>query len=551
MASMLDAPVVPIEMKVFQGGGDASLLEQPQESIPLQVFKGGVVETRAQRAKREAEEASAAIAKAATLAKAPSSTPTISPEVDLELDTALGTPEEVEVEAKAKAKPVEETETEAEPEKVSEEDLAPKPPAPTDPTGKTEVKETPITNIQVSDDIETVKLSNGIRVRAIPDDPEKEKLLKEDIQSLHFTNEEEILFRDYLKLDHPFIRGYITSAEMKEDFYKFWKLYVSYDGSDNFILSTYNEGIFIQRFLKKVLEAYRKYLMSTSLAYLMKQEESDYKKEPEGELGYELFDITYGEPKLAVSPEQLEADKKRDSIDKAILEEENKEAEDADELEVIRRVERAEKAEGLSGSEQGITDKVVGSTVAASASASASAEAEAEAEAKTEVEEEVQVKSKNEELREIITKIFTEKSATPEIKVMRVIKELDDRIPNKQTYQQKIMNSPLITVSSLIKNKIPPSKLIEYDFEKNPSITEFLRTLLKVDLSSTKFKKEDRTQFVIFFSKVVSNEAAARLSSYIAPIAEKRTRKVNFQKAKSNESSSRIRVRTSRKARSK
>jgi hypothetical protein len=362
-------------------------------------------------------------------------------------------------------------------------------------------------------------------------------MLKGDIQALHFTNEEEILFRDVLKFDHPFIRGFITSPEMKEDFYTFWKTYITYDGSDTFLLLTYNEGKLIQKFMKTVLRAYREYLMNTSLAYLMKQEESDYQKEQESELGYELFDIQYGEPKVTRSSKELEAERKQLAIDSAIQEKEDKEEEHAEEIVDIRRVERAEKAEGLPGTEQGLTQEISNTSVAE--------------------EEPEPPKPKNQDLRDMITKIFSDASIQPERKIMRVIQELDNHIPNKALYQQKIMNAPLITMSSLIKNKIPVSDIIKYDFVKNPSITDFLRTLLKVDLSSTKFKKEDRTQFVIFFSKVVTNEAAARLSSYVAPTAEKRTRKVNFRGGGEAEvrvstaSSSRFRVRTSRKVRSK
>ena len=531
---MLDAPAVPIEMKVFQGGGDTSLLEQPHNPIELKVYQGGVVETRAQTAKREAEETAKA------LAKAPNSTPTISPEVDSELDAALGTPQEVEAEAEAANAPEQVQEAEAEAVKAPKEvQEAPKEVQ----EAEAEAPKAPKI-LDLYDDVETVKLSNGIRVRSIPDDPEKEKLLKRDIQFLLFTNEEEMLFRDYLKFDHPFIRGYLTSPEMKEDFYKFWKTYITYDGTDNFLLLTYNEGKFIQNFMKDVLRAYREYLMTTSLAYLMKQEESDYKKPQAGDLGYELFDIQYGEPKMARSSDEIAAEIKQIAIDDAIEESENKEAEHADELVDIRRVEKAEKAEGLVGSEAGLTQEI---------SNDHTAEIPEVAQIpvpKEQKEQKEPTPPKNQELRDTISNILSNKSLTPEKRIIQVIKELDDEIPNKQRYQQKIMNSPLITISSLTKKKIPPTEIIKYDFVKNPSITEFLRTLLKTDVSSTKFKKEDRTLFVIFFSKIVTNEAAARLSSYFAASLDKTRKKVNFRGG-SNETSSRIQVRTSRKVRSK
>jgi len=118
----------------------------------------------------------------------------------------------------------------------------------------------------------TVKLSNELRVR-VPDD------IKEEIQALKFTPSEEILFAEYLKFDHPFIREYLQGEGVKEKFYDFWKLYVSLDGTDKFNLMTYEEGRKIQSFMKDVLKAYKGYLMTAALPFLLGQGNPDDLKE--------------------------------------------------------------------------------------------------------------------------------------------------------------------------------------------------------------------------------------------------------------------------------
>ena len=120
---------------------------------------------------------------------------------------------------------------------------------------------------------ETVKLASGHRVRRIPEDIDKEAQLMDDIKNLRFTPDEQIFFDSYLKFKHPFIRRYISGTEGNRDrFYKFWKTFIVYDGTDSFNLLTYKEGKEIQNFLKEVLGAYREYLMSNVLQFLLATE---------------------------------------------------------------------------------------------------------------------------------------------------------------------------------------------------------------------------------------------------------------------------------------
>lgn len=110
-------------------------------------------------------------------------------------------------------------------------------------------------------------LIDGIyRVPCVPDDDSE----KERIQALDFKGDEELIFKNLLHFDHPYIRIYLQEEEVKEDWYEFWRLYVNFDGSNKFNLLTYQEGRFIQSFMKKVWKAYQKYLLNGALTYLLK-----------------------------------------------------------------------------------------------------------------------------------------------------------------------------------------------------------------------------------------------------------------------------------------
>jgi hypothetical protein len=112
-------------------------------------------------------------------------------------------------------------------------------------------------------DAPSTKLACGLRVRLMmPGDP-----LKEEIQSLDFTESEEVLFEDILGFTDPFIIEYITQEDAKGEFYEFWKAFVNYDGTDSFKLMTYNEGRRIQRFLRQLQDAYMEYLLTQPMPY--------------------------------------------------------------------------------------------------------------------------------------------------------------------------------------------------------------------------------------------------------------------------------------------
>jgi len=136
---------------------------------------------------------------------------------------------------------------------------------------------------ELSDSIgETIKLAAGYRVRKIPEDHKEEKSLMNNIKNLKFTADEQVFFDDYLKFKHPFIKSYITSSELnKEKFHKFWKLFVTFDGSDSFTLMTYNEGRKIQEYLNEILKAYREHLLTNVMEYLLDKRDEippeDYK----------------------------------------------------------------------------------------------------------------------------------------------------------------------------------------------------------------------------------------------------------------------------------
>jgi hypothetical protein len=115
-----------------------------------------------------------------------------------------------------------------------------------------------------SSEVATKKLSNGLTVRVV------DNSFKDNIQSLQFTEDENLIFEKELHFDHPFIKEWLQKDENKEKWYEFWKTYINFDGSNKFHLMTYEEGQKIQRFKKEVYEAYRQYLLSAALPFLLK-----------------------------------------------------------------------------------------------------------------------------------------------------------------------------------------------------------------------------------------------------------------------------------------
>lgn len=145
----------------------------------------------------------------------------------------------------------------------------------------------------------TKQLSNGLTVRLVTDS------LKEDIQSLQFTEDEKIVFEKELQFEHPFIREWLQKEENKEKWFEFWKTYINFDGSDKFKLMTYEEGQMIQRFKKEVLEGYRQYLLSAALPFLLKTTNPQalklFQNPPEEKKGF-LFE-SVAPPAPSVAPQ--------------------------------------------------------------------------------------------------------------------------------------------------------------------------------------------------------------------------------------------------------
>ena len=110
-------------------------------------------------------------------------------------------------------------------------------------------------------------LSNGMVVRKV------DESLRDSIQKLDFVLDEERLFES-LHFNTPFIKRHLQSDAVKDDFFEFWKLYITYDGTDQFILMTYKEGKRIQDFMRSVLEVYRQHLMTNAQPYLTSKKDT-------------------------------------------------------------------------------------------------------------------------------------------------------------------------------------------------------------------------------------------------------------------------------------
>lgn len=347
---MLSTPTVPIEMKVFQGGG---MLEAPKEPVEMTVYKGGSNSTVAHPTKA---------------------------------------------------------------------------------------------------DQETIRLSVGLVVRVVDDS------IKEDIQHLTFTGDEQILFDKYLRFNHPFIKKFILSEAVREDFFEFWKIYVNYDGTNKFTLMTKKEGRTIQRFMRKVLDAYREYLMTTVVQFLLKQdnpEELELHLHPPPKETYHLLET------VTLPVEEITVPDKESNQESVVTEESNQGS-------VVTEESNQESTDTEESNQE--SDYV------------------------------------RDHLRNFIVESFrasgkTRQEKTPEYKIMKVVNKLNSEIKDVKEYQEKIMNAPLITSQSFVP-EILPEQIIQYDFNKEKKITEFLRKLVKVNVS--KFSSANKQAFLGFFLKIIS-----------------------------------------------
>lgn len=149
----------------------------------------------------------------------------------------------------------------------------------------------------------TKKLSNDYTVRIVDDS------IKDNIQSLQFTEDEKQVFENELHFTHPFIREWLQKEENKEKWYEFWKTYINFDGSNKFHLMTYQEGQMIQNFKKEVYEAYRQYLLSAALPFLLKTANPKalqlYFNPPEAKKGF-LFETVQPPPGETKESEEVE-----------------------------------------------------------------------------------------------------------------------------------------------------------------------------------------------------------------------------------------------------
>ena len=336
---------------------------------------------------------------------------------------------------------------------------------------------------------DTIRLSVGLVVRVVDDS------LKEDIQNLKFTGDEQILFDKYLRFNHPFIKKFIVSDAVKEDFFEFWRVYVNYDGTNKYTLMTRKEGRTIQRFMEKVLDAYREYLMTTVVQFLLKQDNPE-------------------ELELHLHPPPKETFHLLETMQLPVPEPKPKPEENLDE------------SNTNSVFNESNTNSVFNESNTNSEFDESNANSEfdtSNANSEPEKPEKPEKPDLRDELREFIKETFaasdkSEKSKeyTPENKIMKVIYKLNTVITSVKDYQEKIMNAPLITSLSF-KPEILPEQIITYDLKKDPKITEFLRKLVKVNIST--FTPVHKQEFLGFFLKIISGQASKDL--YIEKITAK------------------------------
>ena len=319
----------------------------------------------------------------------------------------------------------------------------------------------------------TNKLSNGLVVRIMPDD----NSLKADIQSLKFTGDEKILFEDVMHFKHPFFKKYLQKEENKEDFYEFWKLYTTYDGTDQYTLMTYEEGRKVQKFMKSCLDSFREYLMGAALPFLLKQDKPELLEilqQPPDPEKYALME-TILIPKAPEIPEEL-----------PIVETPRAEVPLEETQEVI------------------VLENVVKNS---------------------EVEEEEEEEDNQQERKEILfTKLDTimqgdipktriRKRAFINEKIKGIIQKLNEDILNKEVYETSFRNSGDITASSFLKGRTNIEKFFKSAPDPDDKLTDFLRDLLKIDL--TQLDEKTTKAFHSFFLKIINPKSTGDFYTYV------------------------------------
>jgi len=349
----------------------------------------------------------------------------------------------------------------------------------------------------------TILLSNKLRVRWIPSDDS----LKEAIMKHEFTDNERILFNNYLHFNKPFIVKYLQSDANKEDFYTFWKLYVNNDYANLQSLILKTDGIRVQDFLKKIHKMYVEYLKAKRSQYIGPESKRPYPQSfqeflfehptaprpPVTDVADELLTPVVA----AEAPELPEAPEAAEAAEAAV-------AAEAAELPVASVVDEA--SEGSQTNSNSNTTNT----------------SEESEECKT-VDP---IKVQGREIRKYIVALLKDPSKTPEQLIMSVIAYLDSKMSDTEVYLTKFSNTltPIAVSNSRIITT--PEKFIQdvtAAMRGCPGLNYTLKQLVSVNIS--KFSKSNKTKFINFFKKVTDETLHASLDKRIIGGSRRKTRR--------------------------
>ena len=356
---------------------------------------------------------------------------------------------------------------------------------------------------------QTIPISaGGLRVRYV------DESIKADIHALRFTPEENLLFTKYLNLGHPFIRKYLTSAAVKDRFYEFWRLYVNYDGANNYHLMTYAEGKKCQDFLKGVLEAYKEYLTTTALTLLRKSDNPETLIESQSG-PIELLE-TY-EYKVAAPP-----------------------APPASPEPPATPAAASPPAPPAPPPAPPPASPPIPSDTTSAAAPPAASPAPAPTTPEPSDTTPLNKETLKKELQEFIKTQFNDTKIDSEKKIMNVIEYLNTKIDTRHVYATMYKNATEIGAVSFSGNKVSQIEIIKQSESKTKgSVSNFLRWLIKTDVST--FKRANKEKFYDFFQKVVSTGALKPLAELKAAVLAPNKR---ITRKSSTATSARSRVQT-------
>jgi hypothetical protein len=284
---------------------------------------------------------------------------------------------------------------------------------------------------------------------------------------------------------HPFFKKYLQKEENKEDFYEFWKLYTTYDGTDQYTLMTYEEGRKVQKFMKSCLDSFREYLMGAALPFLLKQDKPELLEilqQPPDPEKYALMETIL----IPKAPEPIE-----EPPPLVVLPEETPRAE----------VPLEETQEVI------VLENVV-----------------KHSEVEEEEEEESEEEDKQERKEVLFTKLDTimqgdipktriRKRAFINEKIIEIIQKLNEDILNKEEYETSFRNSGDITASSFLKGRTNIEKFFKSAPDPDDKLTDFLRDLLKIDL--TQLDEKTTKAFHSFFLKIINPKSTGDFYTYV------------------------------------